>query len=104
MPDPPTPKATTSSPKPAAPTAKQLRYLKQLALERGVSFAYPATRAEASARIQALKQRRPDHPADRRRDRLEVSSDMATRRGDAAQVRSSEMSGYGANCTWKEAR
>jgi hypothetical protein len=69
-----------------------------------VSFAYPATRAEASAQIQALKQRRPDRYADRRREQLDISRDMATRRGDAAQVRRSEISGYGANCTWKEAR
>jgi hypothetical protein len=101
MPDSRTPQAPTSNPKPAGPTAKQLRYLKQLALQRGVSFAYPATRAQASAEIQALKQRRPDPYADRRREQLDVSRDMATRRGDDAKVRDAEITGYLASATWR---
>jgi hypothetical protein len=84
MTDPQTPNRPTGSP----PSAKQLRYLKQLALERGVSFAYPATSAQASAQIQKLKRQRADSYSDRRREQLEVSRDMARHRGDDfAQIR-----------------
>ena len=41
-----------------APSAKQLRYLRGLAEQRGESFAYPQTAAEASAEIERLKSRR----------------------------------------------
>ena len=37
------------------PTAKQLRYLRSLAAQRGESFSYPAFAAEASAEIERLK-------------------------------------------------
>ena len=54
--------------KPAGPppTARQQRYLRQLAIQRGVSFVVPKTRAEASRAIDALKRRKPDTTADRR--------------------------------------
>ena len=96
MTDPQTPSPAEGPP----PTAKQLRYLKQLALERGVSFAYPATRAQASAQIQALKRRQPDRHGDRRRERLEVSRDMARHGGDDARVRDHEVSGWLGSATW----
>jgi hypothetical protein len=46
------------------PTARQQRYLRQLALQRGVSFVPPRTRLEASRLIDQLKRRRPDTIAD----------------------------------------
>lgn len=88
------------SPKPNPPTAKQLRYLRSLALERGESFPYPRSRAEASAEIERLKGRRRDTAADRRRERLEVSRAMASR-GGAASVRDSEIVGYGSSAHWR---
>ncbi len=60
----------------------------------------PKTRAEASRAIDALKRRRPERVADRRREIRAVRDDMA-RRGDAARIiEGLEMTGYGSNCRW----
>ena len=59
------------------PTARQQRYLRQLAIQRGVTFAVPKTRAEASRAIAALKRRRPEPLADRRREIRAVQDDLA---------------------------
>jgi hypothetical protein len=84
------------------PTARQQRYLRQLALQRGVSFVIPRTRAEASRAIDALKRRDPEPVADRRREIRSVQDDMARYRGDAAQVvEGVETTGYGSSATWK---
>jgi hypothetical protein len=76
-----------TTPKP--PTAKQLRILRALALERGESFATPQTRAQASREIGRLKARRRSTRTDRAIDRREVSRAWpraATTRGcDAAK-------------------
>jgi hypothetical protein len=91
------------SPAEPPPTAKQQRYLRQLALQRGVSFVPPRTRAEASGAIDALKRRAPESAADRRRELRGIQRDMATRRGDAAQVRHEiETEGYGSTASWKQ--
>jgi len=93
--------------KPAGPppTARQQRYLRQLALQRGVTFVVPKTRAEASAAIAALKRRRPEPVADRRREIRAVQYDMAVRRGDSAKViENVETTGYGSSATWKTGR
>ena len=84
------------------PTARQQRYLRRLALQRGVSFVIPKTRAEASRAIDALKRRRPEPVADRRREIRAVQDDMARQRGDAARiVEGVETEGYGSTATWK---
>jgi hypothetical protein len=84
------------------PTARQQRYLRQLALQRGVSFVVPKTRAEASRAIDALKRRRPEPVADRRREIRAVQDDMARDRGDAARViHGRDTVGYGSSATWK---
>jgi hypothetical protein len=84
------------------PTARQQRCLRQLALQRGVSFVIPKTRAEASRAIDALKRRRPEPVADRRREIRAVRDDMARHRGDAAQIiEGLETEGYGSTATWK---
>ena len=91
---------TTSAGPP--PTARQQRYLRQLALQRGVSFVVPKTRAEASRAIDALKRRRPEPVADRRREIRAVQDDMARNRGDAARViHGRDTVGYGSSATWK---
>jgi hypothetical protein len=89
--------------KPAGPppTARQQRYLRQLAVQRGVTFVVPKTRAEASRAIGALKRRRPEPVADRRRELRAVQEDMARGRGDDARiVEGLETTGYGSNCQW----
>jgi hypothetical protein len=87
-----------------APTARQQRYLRRLAIQRGVTFTIPRTRAEASRLIDELKSRAPEPAADRRREVRAVQADMATDRGDAARVREDEITGYGSHATWKGGR
>jgi hypothetical protein len=87
-----------------APSAKQIRYLRDLALQRGESFAYPKTAAEASAEIDRLKSRKRMSASDRRREARELSRQMAERGGDAAAVKPFEVSGYGSSATWSARR
>lgn len=82
------------------PTAKQQRYLRDLAQSRGESFVHPQTRAEASAQIDRLKGRKRTSADDHRREARALSRDMAERRGDAASVRADELQGYGSSATW----
>ncbi len=82
------------------PSDKQLRYLQDLALQRGESFTYPTTAAQASAEIDRLKGRKRMSLTERRREARELSREMAERRGDAAAVRSSEIKNYGSAATW----
>ena len=83
------------------PTARQQRYLRQLALQRGVTFAIPKTRAEASRAIDTHKRWRPEPIADRRREIRAVQADMAQGRGDSAKVLEGlETTGYGSSATW----
>lgn len=84
------------------PTARQQRYVRQLAMARGISFVPPRTRLEASRLIDQLKRRAPDAHADRRREICAVQDDMARRRGgDARVVEGLETTGYGSSATWK---
>jgi hypothetical protein len=83
------------------PSPKQLRYLRDLAMQCGVSFTYPTTSAQASAEIERLKARRRTSAAGRRRESAQVRRDMAERRGDGASVRSEELRGFGSNATWR---
>jgi hypothetical protein len=83
-----------------APSKKELRFLKRLAMQRGESFAYPQTAAEASAEIDRLKHRRASSYTERRIEREQVSRDLSERGGDAA-VRDSEIVGYGSSARWR---
>src|SRR4051794_32360395 len=84
-----------------APTARQQRYLPQLATQGGISFTPPRTRAEASRLIGELQRRPADTIADRRREIRAVQDDMARGRGDAARVLEGvETTGYGSSATW----
>src|SRR5215217_5669707 len=97
---------TDHHPQPAGPppTARQQRYLRQLAMQRGISFVPPRTRLEASRLIDQLKRRPPEPRSDRRREIRGVQDDLARGRGDGARVRDFEISGYGSNATWKRGR
>jgi integrase len=89
---------TGHHPQPAGPppTARQQRYLRQLAIQRGVSFVPPRTCSGASRLISRLKRRAPDAVADRRREIRAVRDDIARRRGDSARViEGVETTGYG---------
>jgi hypothetical protein len=94
---------TEHHPQPAgpAPTLRQQRYLRQLAMQRAITFVMPRTRSEASRLIEQLKRRAPDSAADRRREIRAVQDDMARHRGDDARViEGLETTGYGSNCRW----
>jgi hypothetical protein len=83
------------------PTARQQRTIRQLAMQRGVSFVPPRTCFEASRLIDQLKRRAPDTLADRRRELRAVQDDMARHRGDDARViEGLETTGYGSNARW----
>lgn len=95
----------TSKPSGPPPTARQQRYLRSLALQRGISFTPPRTRAEASRLIDQLKRRAAEPVADRRREIRAVQEDMARHPGDAARVTEGvETTGYGSSATWKGGR
>jgi hypothetical protein len=89
------------------PTGKQLRRLRQLAIQLGQSFAYPRTSDQASAEIRRLSasQRSRDLGLDRRderRERREIERDLRERAGDAARVDlDREATGSGAGATWR---
>jgi hypothetical protein len=92
----------TSKPTGPPPTARQQRYLRELAMQRGASFMPPRTCFEASRLIDQLKRRAPDPVADRRREIRAVQDDMARRHRDAARViEGVETTGYGGSATWK---
>ena len=93
----------TSDSSGSPPTPRQQRYLRALAIQRGVTFVVPRTRGEASRMIDALKRRAPDPAADRRREIRAVQDDLARGAGDDARVREDvEVSGYGSSATWKQ--
>jgi hypothetical protein len=95
----------TSKPTGPPPTGRQQRYLRELALQRGVSFVPPRTCFEASRLIDQLKRRAPEPAADRRREIRAVQDDMARGPGDAARViEGVETTGYGSKATWKGGR
>jgi hypothetical protein len=83
------------------PTSKQLRLLRQLAVERGETFATPVTRSQASAEIARLKTRPRSARSERAIERKEVARDLAST-GNAAIVRDREVTGYGSTARWAE--
>jgi hypothetical protein len=86
----------------APPTTRQLADLRRLAEQTGTSFTPPASKADASAAIQAMS-RRPKTPTDeRRRETEDVRAVMATGRGDHAEYQPGEITGYGSGCTWAQ--
>jgi len=91
----------TGRPPGPPPTAKQQAYIRRLALDRGISFNPPQTKAEASLVIDQLKRRSPDPSADRARELKAVRAGLQAGVGDAARVRGHETTGYGSKATWK---
>lgn len=83
------------------PTPRQLSYLRDLALGRGQTFAYPKTFEEASREIKRLLKGERTPRADRRQEARAISAEMAERRGDSARIRDHELGGYGASAHWR---
>jgi hypothetical protein len=90
----------TSERSPIKPTPKQLRYMRALAEQTGTTFTTPRSTGEASQQIKELEQRKRTPRSDVQRERRAVSRDMAICRGDAAQIRPDELSGYGSSASW----
>ena len=82
------------------PTAKQLRYLRTLANQTGTTFTPPQTRGQASDAIHALRRRHTEPWRDRRRERHQISDDLA-RPTSASAVGADEISGYGSHAHWR---
>jgi hypothetical protein len=82
------------------PTARQLRYLRQLAELTGTSFTPPATRQQASREIDRLRRRPRSSRQERRDDRRAVSRELAEQQ-PASSVGRDEVAGYGSNAHWK---
>ena len=77
-----------------------MSYLRDLALGRGQTFAYPETFEQADREIKRLRNVKRTSRADRRREARAVGADMASR-GDATTVGSHELGGYGASAHWR---
>lgn len=88
-------------PHPKPPTPKQLRYLRDLAVSRGQSFAYPRSAAEASREIDRLRGAERSDPAERRREKRAIQRELAEGRGDAARVSPRELGGHGSSAHWR---
>ena len=82
------------------PSAKQLAYLRALAIRAGQSFTYPATARRASSEIQRLKAATPSSRAERVVERKQIADAIATGPADSARVRDAEIAGWGSNCRW----
>ncbi len=90
----------TNRPAADTPTAKQLRFLRRLAAASGQTFAYPATKAQASREIKRLiaeTARNPSFTA--YRADVEQARELGIPE-DAVRVREDEIDGYGADAHW----
>jgi hypothetical protein len=79
------------------PTERQLRYLRVLAGKTATTFAYPATRGEASREINRLRKLQ-DEP---RAPRLDAGDPDAEQLSYATAVHASEVTGFGSSATWR---
>ena len=83
------------------PSDAQLRVLGEMAQERGCTFTYPTTSAEARAELRRLKAIPREGRAFRETDATSVRT-AATISGDGARVQGSELTGYGSAARWKD--
>jgi hypothetical protein len=84
------------------PTKPQLDRLRRLADRKGQSFAYPATRAEASRELQRLAMAEKSTAAERALDRLDIVRDDHPMRS-AARIHDDEIEGWGSSARWRGA-
>ena len=82
------------------PTAKQLSYLRALAIRTGQTFTPPTTRGDASREIQRLQAATPSGRGEQRRERRDIRDALSRGAGASVAVRDHEISGYGSNCEW----
>jgi len=82
------------------PTAKQLSYLRTLAIRTGQTFTPPKTRADASREIQRLRATPPSGSGEQGRERRDIRDALSRGTGTSAPVHEDEISGYGSTCEW----
>ena len=82
------------------PTAKQLSYLRTLAIRTGQTFMPPKTRADASREIQRLRAATPSELGEQRRERRDIRDALSRSAGTSAPVHEHEITGYGSTCRW----
>lgn len=83
---------------PLPPTSKQMKLLRRLAEERGMTFVVPDSRQQASQQIDRLKRRSRQTRNQRAWD--QHVADTARVLTDAAAVRRSEITGFGSSAHW----
>ena len=84
------------------PTKPQLKELRRLANRTGQSFAYPATRADASKELQRLGKAERSTAPERALDRQEIVRDDHPLLS-AARIHDDEIEGYGSSARWRGA-
>jgi len=89
-----------SAPNPDAPTQAQLNALRRLALASGTTFAWPATKWEASREITRLAAIGRSPRFERHQDRVEASLTNPDHQ-PANRVHDDEVTGYGSTATWR---
>jgi ethanolamine ammonia-lyase large subunit len=83
------------------PSARQLNYLKALAVRTGQTFQWPQTSVHASREIRRLKSTRPSTELERAMERFgDIQAIEAAQ--DAVEVHGFEIVGYGSECTWSQ--
>ena len=86
---------------PKPPSAKQVKYLKALAVRSGQTFQWPQTSAQANREIRRLKNTRPSTEAERAIERFGDTHAIEAAQ-DATAIHEFEVVGYGSNCTWSQ--
>jgi len=88
---------------PKPPSARQLNYLRALAIRTGQTFTYPKTGRDASRQIQRLRTVQPSSRIELEIERLDLAAEQAAREANCdVPVDLSEISGYGSNATWSQ--
>lgn len=82
------------------PTAKQLRYLRDLAHLTATTFSPPKTKAQASREIDRLKSRPTSTGGERARERRQAAEDLRRGADDAVRHQPDETAGYGSSARW----
>jgi hypothetical protein len=85
---------------PDKPTARQQRFLRQLAEQTGTSFTPPATKAQARREIRCLEGLQRSPRADQLRDRNTVQADAQAGAGDSVRHQPRETRGFRSSARW----
>ena len=86
---------------PKPPSARQLTYLKALAVRTGQTFTYPTASSDASREIKRLKTVLRTSRVELELECLDVAAEKAAREANCdVPIHRSEIEGYGSTATW----